>query len=390
MTFSITFSPRDPSSRYASERRSQPTWRRNSTCASPNSAKAIPWLLGYLLNRLRDADGSSAGGILSDTPAYQGDIAAEYRAVWDEVQDDTDIVDILTACSRLRIGFTTEWLFDWAPRVAVQKFQRKLLYLFRHHHDGWRFFHDSFRQFASDRTALGDDGRPDANADARAYGLVAALCGNTGDRRIAAEQLYHHHFARQDEEVLRLAQQKMFREQHEQLRSPDLIREDIGFALGVAAERADVPVMIRLLLALVELDARSSALETMDMPDLLYEAGLAHEAIAYCGDDATRVPLAQAYSLAARLGEDNDLAGLRIFRSIEHQGPTDSRRNRVVGHEHDAAVAWTRAGCTVPPSVNSNRSDPKSSPAAVVDGSARQERADRAVGNLRTDHGSAD
>ena len=43
-----------------------------------------------------------------DIPAYQGDIAAEYRAVWDEVQDDADIVEILTACSRLRIGFTTD------------------------------------------------------------------------------------------------------------------------------------------------------------------------------------------------------------------------------------------------------------------------------------------
>ena len=306
-------------------------------------SKGYPLALGYILNRLRDTDLGSADETLSDTPAYQGDIAAEYRAVWNEVQDDADIVEILTACSRLRIGFTTDWLFDWAPRVAVQKFQRKLLYLFRHHHDGWRFFHDSFRQFASDRTALGDDGRPDANADARAHGFVAALCSRTGDRRIAAEQLYHQHFARQEDEVLGLAKQEMFREQHVQLRSHELIREDIGLALGIAAERADVQVMIRLLLALVELDARSSALETVDMPDLLYEAGLAHEAIAYCGYDATRVPLAQAFRLAARLGEDNDPAGLRIFRSIEHQWPNYSRGNRVVGHEHDAAVAWTRA-----------------------------------------------
>ena len=306
-------------------------------------SKGYPLALGYLLNRLRDADGSFADEILSDIPAYKGDIAAEYRAVWDEVQDDTDIVEILTACSRLRIGFTTDWLFDWAPRVAVQKFQRKLLYLFRHHHDGWRFFHDSFRQFASDRTALGDDGRPDANAEARAHGFVAELCGKSDFRKIADEQLYHHNFAGQVDEVLHLAKQEMFREQFQHLRSPDLIREDIGLALNIAAERVDVRVMIRLLLALVEANARTSAIESVDMPSLLYEAGLADEAIAYCGDDATRVPLAQAYDLAARLGEDNDQAGLRIFRSIEHEGLNDSRRISVAGHEHDAAVSWTRA-----------------------------------------------
>ena len=201
-------------------------------------SKGYPLALSYLLNRLQNADGSSADEILADAPAYQGDIAAEYRAVWDELQGDSDIVDILTVCARLRVGFTTDWLFDWAPRAAVQKFQRKLLYLFRHRHDGWRFFHDSFRQFASDRTALGDDGHPEVNADARANSHVAALCGKTDDRRIAAEQLYHHHLAFQDDEVLRLAEQKVFREQYQELRSPDLIREDLQLALGIAAERA--------------------------------------------------------------------------------------------------------------------------------------------------------
>ena len=67
-------------------------------------SKGYPLALGYLLNRLRDADGSSADEILADIPAYQGDIAAEYRAVWDEVQDDADIVEILTACSDCGLG----------------------------------------------------------------------------------------------------------------------------------------------------------------------------------------------------------------------------------------------------------------------------------------------
>ena len=79
------------------------------------------------------------------------------------------------------------------------------------------------------------------------------------------------------------------------------------------------------------------------MPGLLHEAGLTSEAIAYCGGGATRVPLAQAYNLAARLGADNDPAGPRIFRSIEHEGPNDSSTNHVAGQEHDAAIAWTRA-----------------------------------------------
>ena len=306
-------------------------------------SRGYPLALGYLLNRLRNTDDSTAEEILATAPSYQGDIASEYRAVWDELQDDADIVKILTACSRLRIGFTTEWLFTWAPGAAVQEFQRKLLYLFRHHHDGWRFFHDSFRQFASDRTALGDDGRPDANAEARAHGFVAEICDEADDPRVRDERLYHHDFAGQLDKVLQLAKQETFREQFQRLRSPDLIREDIGLALNTAAQRVDVQAMIQLLLALMEERARTSALEAVDMPNLLHEAGLVDEAIAYCGGDSTRLPLAQTYGLAARLGEENDQAGLRIFRSIEHEGPGDSSRVRIAGHEHDTLVSWTRA-----------------------------------------------
>ena len=302
-----------------------------------------PLALSYLLNRLQNADGSSAEEVLTAAPAYQGDIAAMYRAVWNQLKDDSDMLDILTVCSRLRVGFTTEWLSEWKPDAAVMRFRSKLLYLFHKHYDGWRFFHDSFRQFASDHTAFGDDGSPDADADARAHGRVAELCSSTDDPRVAAEQLYHHHFAREEDEVLRLAEQTRFRQQYRQLRSPDLIREDIQLALSIAAERAEVSVMFRLLLSLWELSTWTSALETVDMPSLLYETGLVHEAIAYCSGGDTSVPLAQVFNLAARLGADNDPAGLRVFRSIEHEGLNDSQGVPVAGHEHDVAVAWTRA-----------------------------------------------
>ena len=170
-----------------------------------------PLTLSYLLNRL-DANGEPAADVLAAAPAYSGDVAEEYRAAWAQIEDDDDIVNILEVCSRLRVGFTTEWLRGWMPDRAIWAFHRKLRYLFRHHHDGWRFFHDSFRQFAADHTALGDDGPGDADADARAHGQVANLCASTDDRTMAAEELYHRYGARDDETVLALAQQVGFRE----------------------------------------------------------------------------------------------------------------------------------------------------------------------------------
>ena len=308
-----------------------------------------PLALSYLLNRLRDADGTSAQDELATAPAYEGDVAAQYRAVWDKIEDDDKIVNILAVCSRLRIGFTTEWLASWASDSAVRTFRRKLRYLFRRQHDEWRFFHDSFRQFAADRTALGDDDRPDEYLDARVHQRIAELCAETNDPKIASERLYHLYYANQRDDALNSATHPTFREQYQRLRSPHLIREDIVLALDIAAGRGDVLAMLRLLLALVELTQRTSFLENVDMPGLLYSAGLADEAVAWCGGDTRRVPLAHAYELAARLDAAGNPAGRRIFDLTEHDGLDDPNRTRVSGEEDAAAVAWTRAAALFRP-----------------------------------------
>lgn len=302
-----------------------------------------PLALSYLFNRLRSENAESVEDALADVPAYAGDVAAEYRAVWHAIEEDKDVVDLLAVCARLRIAFTTKWLSSWVPIPAVRTFRRKLLYLFRQHHDGLRFFHDSFRQFVVDQTALGDDACPDERVNAEIHVQIAGLCSESDDSRISSEQLYHRYCASQGEAVLERAQLATFRDQWRLLRSPDLVREDITLALRTAAERADVRSMVRLLLALAETDERNSALEDVDVPGLLYDAGLTDEAIAWSGGEMRRVPLAHAYGLAASLGKSGDPAGRRIFDQIEHEGMDDPDRSRIAGEQHAAAMAWMRA-----------------------------------------------
>ena len=302
-----------------------------------------PLALSYVLNRLRDADGEIAEEVLKALPAYGGDVAAEYLAVWDEVLGREDIVDILAVCSRLRTGFTTDWICEWAPYSAVEFFRRRLLYLFRRHHDGWKFFHDSFRQFAADRTAWGDESRPDEQVNTRIHRRIADLCANTGDENSRAEQLYHFWIAERYDRVITLAQHKTFREQYQRMRSPELIREDIRLALDAASRNGDVLVMLRLTLALAETMERSAALSDVDIAGVLYDVGMVDEAIAWCGVEAPRVPLSQAYELAARLGSSGDPGGRRLFDLIEHIGFSDAGLISMSGQEDETALAWTRA-----------------------------------------------
>ncbi len=302
-----------------------------------------PLALNYLLNRLRDADGELAENVIASSPSYAGDVAAEYQAVWQEIEDDSDLTEILAVCSRLRIEFTTEWLSSWSQHHTVQKFRRKVLYLFRRQQNGWRFFHDSFRQFAADQTALGDDPRSDIQVDSRIHRRIAELCKETSDQRFSWEQLYHRFHGGESDKVLELAQQTIFREQFRSFRSPDLIRNDIQLAMRVGASRADVVTMIKLYFAIVETDERVAMLENISMPEILFDVGLINEAISWCGEETRRVPLDQAYDLTYRLGKVGHPAGRRIFDLIEHEGLDDHDQTRLLGGENTGALAWTQA-----------------------------------------------
>ena len=301
-----------------------------------------PLYLNYLLKRVSVVDVDDADDILSNAPPYEGDIAGLYRAAWEDIEADQELIEILGVCSRLRIGFTTNWLSTWTSRQAVRKFRLHLLYLFHQDPNGWRFFHDSFRQFVVDRTALGDHGSGDVEEDAAIHARIANLCAQAAENRLAAEQLYHRHLAGQMDHVLEIGTQQEFRAQFRGLRSAELIRSDIGTALQVAAERQDLSNVFRLLLSLAELESRQFALREIEMPSLLYESGLVDEAISSCAGALGEVRLAHAYDLAWRLGLDGDSAGRRIFESIAHHGVDERDQIVVMGQEDDTAVAWTR------------------------------------------------
>ena len=306
-----------------------------------------PLALSYLLNRFRTLrKGGDPQEILAKAPVYADDIAAEYRVVWDSIEAETAVFSMLAVCARLRIGFTIKWLRTWASPAALAILRRDLFYLFRRHHDGWHFFHDSFRQFAVDRTA-GDDGDHfDQENDAALHANVADLCSASTDRLVRWEEIYHRHCAGQREAVMRLGEPDLFREQACSLRSPEMIRMDIALALRAYAARCDVRGMLAMILASRELSCRTVVFGEVDIPSLFYDIGLIDEAIAVCGGDTgRRVPLPYAYRLAERLGRDRHPEGRRIFDLIEHDGFNDPDYPYKPNLNDDAAEAW---GAAVP------------------------------------------
>lgn len=302
-----------------------------------------PLSLVYLLAQIEDYTGDDPEKFVAKVPQYDGDIAMLYRAVWESLDADGELERVLRVCSRLRIGFDLQWVRTWAADFTTRQFRTQLRYLFRIERGRWRFFHDSFRQFARDRTSIGDARSPDTAVDREAHAEVADICERSLDPRYTAQALYHCHQAEDHDGVLRLGTQEHFRQQFRELRPSTDIADDTKLVLDAAAHRGDFVGLLRGLLMLSEISDKSSEIEDINVCQILLRSGLDEAAIDYVGDEQTlRVPLAQAYTLAADLAKQAHPAGQRVFGMFQHFGLEHPGGARGVRADSEIARSWAR------------------------------------------------
>lgn len=302
-----------------------------------------PLSLVYLLARMEGYQGDDPSGYVRSVPQYDGDIAGQYRAVWESLDAQGELERVLRVCSRLRIGFDLGWVKTWAPDAVVRQFRTQLRYLFRVENGMWRFFHDSFRQFARERTCIGDDRSADEAIDQEAHAEVADICEASPDTAYEAQAVYHRYQANQPDAVLRLGTQARFRSQYLTLRPAADILDDAQLVLTAAAQSADFPALLRGLLVLSEMSDRTSEMDDFDVCRVLLRSGLTELAIDYVGDEQTlRVPLAQAYGLAADLAAAGNPAAERTFRLFEHFGWDEPGSPQGSTPDANLAAAWAR------------------------------------------------
>lgn len=302
-----------------------------------------PLSLVYLLARLDDYTGDDPEGFVAEVPQYDGNIAMLYRAAWDSLDADGELERVLRICSRLRIGFDLKWMRTWAPDSTTRQFRTQLRYLFRLERGRWRFFHDSFRQFARERTSIGDNRAPDDTVDQEAHAEVADICESSADPVFAAQALFHRYQANDFDAVLRLGTQELFRRQFRALRAAGEIADDAKLVLKAAARRTDFTGLLRGLLILSEISDKSSEIDDLEVCRIMLRSGLADIAIDYIGDEHTlRVPLAQAYTLAADLANQGNPAGERVFTLFQHFGLEQRDGAHRARTDSDTAESWAR------------------------------------------------
>ena len=300
-----------------------------------------PLALAYALNQLTSTTATPTKA-LDGLPPYDDDILLYYEQIWATHHEQPDVIRLLSFLSRLRIAADASWIRDQLGEALNLIFQQQLAYLFSKQPDGYRFFHDSFRQYAARQTALLYGDSDETEGDRYAHRQLATLLDNTADVRYTPEALFHWWQVGDAGQVLPRASQIAFREQLRQLRPPYLIKQDIELSLRLAADHADTLKMLELSLAYMELNSRIENLGETSFPLLLFDTGRVAAALDFCIDSGGK-QTSTVFEIASRLGDLADSGGRRVFDQAETRALSQSDNSILSARGSQLPDSYVRA-----------------------------------------------
>ena len=233
-----------------------------------------PLYLAYLINKIKLMDNpEQLKEELLEGEVFEGNIEATYHTYWDQFIDDEELIHFLGLVARIRGVIDFSWVRTWANHSAIERLGNRFAHYFRiENPNRWYFFHNSFRLFLVEKTAEFPAGTVDPSKDQNFHILLAELSRAESAPPIRVwEEIYHRACAGQHVEVLELATQDYFRNQHYSLRPLDAIQSDVLAALWSAAACQDSIALTRLFLIGSELHQRRFYLEQVDLVPLLLE-----------------------------------------------------------------------------------------------------------------------
>jgi thymidylate kinase len=238
-----------------------------------------PLYLAYLCGRLEQ--GQTIEEVLTTVVEFNGDIEAYYRALWKPIAKDSDLVQLLGLVARVNgpvsLAFMQEWPF--AQEVG-QRFREQAKLLFSELPDSLSFFHNSFRQFLLQQTALGSFTGAFEEKQARAFHRRLADYYQQSDIEPIWKANYHLYRAGELDRFVAATTAEQLGEQLAAFRPAASIEQDAELGIHLACQRGDGVLLARYMFALTEVQQRDENLPLLTKELLaLGKPGLARDAL---------------------------------------------------------------------------------------------------------------
>jgi hypothetical protein len=312
-----------------------------------------PLLLRTYIRLAEGLDAVERDSALGQLEPSHGEIWDFYETVWDDLEREPEVIELLGLISRLRGQIRRSWLVQTGSKAADLTRLERLRHLFdTRDPDSWRFFHSSFREFLLRRTSE-LDGVADSELHRAQHRALAERCSRSASNAPERfDELYHLLEAGEHRKVLATATPAYFREQVDAMRARDDVASDIRAAAASLAFHHDGLAAARLALSAHELRIREyQSPENIEFLELLVTIGQPELATEHLraidngtvGHDrcATAMRLAQRLYVAGHAGE-----AMRVFE--EHEpldwlgGPVSPLRDPPSG-PFGGLYAWSRA-----------------------------------------------
>lgn len=217
-----------------------------------------PLYLTYILKFLSaKIPTTSMPALLASIPGYDGDIEKYYNSFWIELQTEAALTAMLGLLARIKGAVLPTFIMEWGiDQQILQTFRSKAIHFFDTSDDGWAIFHNSFRQFLIQKTAINPLTQSfDHNLHKKFHKRLAAYY-QASEVELHWKCLYHLNEAEEYDEVLRIGTPEYFTDQFFQFRPFDQIEAEIRAAIKIADKKDDPQVLIRYLLSLLEMQTR--------------------------------------------------------------------------------------------------------------------------------------
>ncbi|GGD45829.1 hypothetical protein GCM10011514_07290 [Emticicia aquatilis] len=215
-----------------------------------------PLYLSFILKRIKDSDDIEF--VLSQFEQIS-DINDYYDNIWRDYQYKFELIETLGLIVRLRFGFDSRLLNEWKVSKEVQS---QLSYFinqfFDKTFDVWTIFHNSFKQFLLQKTAVNQfDLIFDESIELELNQKLAEYSKSSAVLTFQFDRLYYLFESKQFDEFISIANSDYFDKQLECFRPYYFVFEDLRMGQHIAAERQDLQLLLRFAFFSAEFSRRA-------------------------------------------------------------------------------------------------------------------------------------
>jgi hypothetical protein len=218
-----------------------------------DKAQGHPLYLRYLID-LANSGTDDTG--LTALPLINGSIRNYYEALWNQLQNDTEAVNLLAIATRLRWGISIEQfteILNQAEQTVLVSTITRIKHLLLNAHET-TIYHSSFSDFLSKKTELRE---PDVQL------RLAEYCEKNRDNRYGLLNVIHHGLkskGTKKDHIVSLCDQKWVDDCVTEGNKPDVLLNDVNKVLTSATELGSLVETVRILLLSQRLQFRYNTL----------------------------------------------------------------------------------------------------------------------------------